>query len=898
MVSVDGQRVEGADPVPKPLSPSIRVQLNRLLASQTFANAPGLTRLLEHIVTQTIEQHADQLKEFALGLDVFKRGPAFNPATDTIVRVSARRLRAKLEEYYRTEGQADPIIIHLPKGRYVPEFRPRTFPLVRDAARALGAIGLREPRDGEPRAIESNYHLPARRNEFVGREHDLRAVGELLQRDDVRLVTLTGVGGSGKTRLAVEVAWTAVGKFAGGIYFVSLSGISDPAAVAAALAQVLGLRQTDGRPLVEALHDHVRTSVREPTLLVLDNFEHLLASASLLPTLLDASQSLKVLATSRAVLRVYGEHDYSVPPLALPNRAGAPPLATVSHNPAVALFVARAAAADREFALTVENATAVVEICCRLDGLPLAIELAAARVKTLPPRAMAERLHNRLNLPGSDHRDVPERQQTLRHTLDWSYGLLTAAEQQLFRRLAVFAGGCTMEGAEAVCNARLDLQLDVLHGVKSLLDNSLLQQTSDGAGSRFVMIETVREYGLELLARSGEQEAIGKAHAAYCLVLAEEGNAATTPADRNEWLARCQAEHENFRAALDYLIGGSHAKWAQRLGIALHAFWDRLDHVAEGRARLEAILALGDAEARRCPTWAKAACYAAGIATVQGDYDAVLTLHRAGLEVYRELGEQRGIITELTGIGFAERERGNHAAACHSFEQSLAECRKLEDKWSIAAALSNLAGAVGALGDHARARTLLEEAGGVFREIGDWSGVAWSCNHLGDVARNRGDLVEAVRVYREGLAIFRETADQWGTARSCADLGFLACEQHDHPAARVWFTEALHTFRALDHRRGIIHTIEGFAVAAALAGEAERALLLGGAAAALRKTVKAARRQREATLVEDSLNLSRDQLAAASAGRLWSIGSLLQLDVAIGIALEEVPVSGAPITGN
>jgi tetratricopeptide (TPR) repeat protein len=238
------------------------------------------------------------------------------------------------------------------------------------------------------------------------------------------------------------------------------------------------------------------------------------------------------------------------------------------------------------------------------------------------------------------------------------------------------------------------------------------------------------------------------------------------------------------------------------------------------------------------------------------------------------------------------------AAACDSFEQSVAECRKLEDKWSIAAALSNLAGAVAALGDHTRACTLLEEAGGVFREIGDWSGVAWSCNHLGDVARDRGDFVEAARAYREGLAIFRQTADQWGTARSCADLGFLACEQHDHPAARAWFTEALQVFRALDHRRGILHTIEGFAVAAALAGEAERALLLGGAAAALRKSVKAARHQREATLVEYALNLSREQLAAASAGRLWSIGSLLQLDVAIGMALEEVPLPGAPITGN
>jgi tetratricopeptide (TPR) repeat protein len=448
-----------------------------------------------------------------------------------------------------------------------------------------------------------------------------------------------------------------------------------------------------------------------------------------------------------------------------------------------------------------------------------------------------------------------------------------------------------------VCNARLDLQLEPLAGVSSLLDHSLLQRVSDGSTSRFRMIETVREYGLELLALSGEQEAISRAHAAYCLVLAEEGNATTTPEERNEWLACCRAEHENLRAALDYLIAGSHAEWAQRLGIALHAFWYRLDYVAEGRARLEAILALGGAEARRRPTWAKVAGYAGSLASHrQGDYDATLALHDAGLAVYRELGDPRGIISHLCGIGFSERERGNHAAARRSFEQCVVECRKLGDKRSLAAALSNLASAVSALGNHSQACTILDEATRLFREIGDWSGVAWACNHLGDVARDRGDFVEAARVYQEGLAIFRKTADQWGMARSCADLGFLACEQHDHAAARAWFTEALRSFRAVEHRRGIIHAIEGFAVAAALAGDTERALVLGGAAAALRKTVKGAWRQ-NATLVEHTLELARKE-AASSARRLWSDGALLQLDDAIRIALEEAPSQSTPTTGN
>ena len=380
-------------------------------------------------------------------------------------------------------------------------------------------------------------NLPIPRTPLVGRDHERMAARSLLLRPDVRLVTFTGAGGTGKTRLALQVAADLEPDFNGRVYFAALASITDPALVAPTVAQVLGVREDRNREPVEALAEAIATS-QEPLLLVLDNFEQVLAAAPLLTDLLASCANLKVLVTSRAVLRVYGEHDFEVPPLAVPARLARPSIAELARNPAVALFVQRATAVKPDFALTPDNATAVAEICARLDGLPLAIELAAARARMLTPAAMLQRLESRFELLTSGARDLPARQQTLRATVEWSHGLLTGEEQKLFRRLSVFVNGCTLEAIEAVCNASADLNLNIFDGTESLVGQSLVQQVQPpDQDPRFTMLETMREYGLERLAASPDEHVTRRAHAAYCLVLAEEGARDLAPQDAARWLA-------------------------------------------------------------------------------------------------------------------------------------------------------------------------------------------------------------------------------------------------------------------------------------------------------------------------------------------------------------------------
>jgi predicted ATPase len=474
-----GQRgtedVQPGDLAAASVSPeAVRAELARVLRSDAFSKAASLARLLQHLVERTLDGTADQLKEYSLGVDVFGRGESFDPRTDTIVRVQARRLRARLKEYYQSEGQFDPIVIEIPTGRYGATFAGayaavRSVPSGRPHGEWPGGSRVRLAAS----TAMGRLALPKPRTPLIGRERELETLTGLLRDPGVRLVTLTGVGGSGKTRLALQAAEDLTGDFEGGVLPLPLAPLLDTAAVLAALAQLVGLRHTGGRPVREALRHYVSHSFTTPTLLVLDNFEHVLDGAPFVIDLLDASPAVTVLVTSRAVLRVYGEHECPVPPLEVPSPAAA--VEALGRNPAVRLFVERACAVDPGFELTDDNASAVARICCRLDGLPLALELAAARTKLFPVDGMLPRLTRSLDFLTDGPRDVPARQQTLRGAIDWSHSLLAEPEQRLFRRLAVFAGGCTLEGAEAVCDAGRDLGVDVVAGLTALVDNSLIQ---------------------------------------------------------------------------------------------------------------------------------------------------------------------------------------------------------------------------------------------------------------------------------------------------------------------------------------------------------------------------------------------------------------------------------------
>jgi predicted ATPase/predicted Ser/Thr protein kinase len=729
-------------------------------------------------------------------------------------------------------------------------------------------------------------NLPTLGAPLVGRDTEMGAIKQLLARDEVRWVTLTGPGGVGKTRLALQVGSDLLDAFNGAVCLVPLATVSDFQLVPSTIARALDVRTEGGESPLDALKRHLR-GWRAPLLLVVDNFEHVADAAPLVTELLESSSAVKILATSRSVLHVYAEREFPVRPLALPDRRQTH-ADIVARSPAVALFVQRAIGARPDFALTSDNAAAVAEICARLDGLPMAIELAAARIKLLPPSALLARLEGRvLSLTGGA-RDLPARQQTLRNAIDWSYGLLTPEEQRLFRRFAVFVNGWTLESAEAVCDAPQDLGIDILDGVASLVDKSLVQRV-DPRGRpndepRFLMLETIREYGHERLEQAGETTMTRRAHAAYCLVLAEESGGASDAESHVAWLQQCEAEHANLRSALQYLTESDQIEWGIRLAIALLPFWHTRGPLAEARDRLAALVRLGDPSAH--VDLRMRARFALGtILHVQGEYDRAFELQNGVLEVYRGNGQRREIALVLNGLGTIERARGHYLAARRYFEESAALSRELGDDLAVARALSNLASVIVVEEAYDEARRVYVECRSIFRRVGDEIGVAWTLQHEGDAARGARDLDGARALYEDALHRFRQLKDDWGVGSALLALGGGRLDDGDAAGARRLYEQALAIYRPLSDPRAMARLLEAFACAAALERDTVRALRLAGAAAALRQTTGAQLVPTERAALDRTLEAVRLGPEAAAAATAWMTGWSMSVDEAIAYAL-------------
>jgi predicted ATPase len=790
----------------------------------------------EQVRAEAVQAQSDQ---FSLGIMLFEMLTGRRPFLgDSAAEIFAAILRDKpsaLEEVKRgvpppVQWIIDRCLAKQPKDRYAS---------TGDLARDLAMLGERLGRPQPAASTLGRLTLPAVRTALIGRAEELAAARSLLLRNDVRLLTLTGVGGTGKTRLALQVASDAASTFPGGVVFAALASITEPSLVPPTIVEALGAREIGNRDPIEVLKDAVRAA-REPVLLVLDNFEQVLDAAPILTDLLESCPRLKILVTSRAVLRVYGEHEFEVPPLRTPPREARPSLEALSRCPCVELFLQRAAAVKPEFSLTEENAPAIAEICFRLDGLPLAIELAAARVRTLTPKAMLNRLQSRFELLTGGPRDLPARQQTLRAAVEWSHGLLTPDEQKLFRRLGVFVNGCTLEAVEAVCNAADDLTINVLDAMESLAGQSLIHQTQMADGEpRFSMLETIREYAIDRLVHSPDEGLARRAHAAYFLVLAEEGGELLTSAEIDFWLARCDLEQDNFRSGLDWAIRTRQTEWGLRLGAALHVFWGWKEHYTEGRERLAALLQL-PADDKTQAVRGRAMFAAGDLAWNQGDHSAAQVLDEKLLATYRAIGDVAGMLTALNGLGANYYSLGNLESARLVYEECLKLSEEAGNDRGIAQTLNNLAMLRQTSGDLTGAKPLCEQALSIFVRLQDVSGAAWLQSRIGDLERKLGNAGAARAAYEHAMAQFEKLGDRRGLARIMVDFAALIFEEGKDTEAQAALTQAIRLFRDMGNRRGVARALDEFAEFAASRGEAARALRLAGAAGAIRHSIGAA----------------------------------------------------------
>jgi len=729
--------------------------------------------------------------------------------------------------------------------------------------------------------------LPAPTTGFVGRGALIERVTALLRRPAIRLVTLTGPPGIGKTRLSLQVAQAVRADFAAGVGFIPLGSVPDPTAVVTAIGTALHLTEQGDQPLLAQIQARLQD---HHLLLVLDNFEHVLASATLVTTLLEAAPGLKILVTSRAILHVYGEHEVSVPPLTLPDPSHLPPLDQVRTYEAIQLFTERAQAAQPDFTLTPANVAGVATICARLDGLPLALELAAARLRRLPMEAILQGLENRLALLAAGPHDRPARQQSWQAALAWSEALLTPSEQTLFRRLAVFTGGGSDDAVRWIASPDAEPRANV----QTLVDQSLLWRTQ-GAGDapRTGMLETIRDYAWERLATSGEAGAVEDRHTAYYLEMAEQAAQQLTGARQGEALDRLEQEHGNLRAAIQRTIRRGQAELALRLAGALWLFWYTRGYLSEGRHWLAAALALPDAPTS--PARARALTVLGVLAQRQGDHAAAADALEAGVALWRRLDDPAGLARALHNRAGLALVQGAHAQARAGYTESLALSRRLADPRGEAVALNNLAILAYSAGEPEQALALGTASLERFAELGDQASVARVRVTLGEAARLLGDATGAADHFARALASFRALGDRRSTGLALANLGQVEHRSGAVESAESHLRESLVIAQEVDDPVGVAVGLGALAGVAATRGAATTAARLLGTAAALLERLGLTLEATDQADFDQNAEAVRSALGASEFAAQYAAGCRMSLDAALALAARPVENGAAPL---
>jgi len=766
-------------------------------------------------------------------------------------------------------------------------------------------------------------NLPIQLTAFIGREHEIQEVKRVLSK--ARLLTLTGSGGCGKTRLALQAAADLLEEYPDGIWLVEFAPLADPVLVPQTVASALQVREEPGRPLTQTLADYLRP---KRTLLVWDNCEHLLeACAHLAEHLLQVCEKLQILGTSRERLGIAGEMAYRVPSLALPDPQNMPSVEHLVQYESIRLFADRAEASAPAFDITPANAPVIAQLCCRLDGIPLAIEMAAARVRAMPVEQVAARLEDRFRLLTGGSRTALPRHQTLKALIDWSYNLLSEHERVMLRRLSVFAGGCSLEGAEEVCSGDRIARWEVLDLLTGLVDKSLVIYEEKDGEARYRLLETIRQYGCDRLLESEEAERVYRRHRDYFLGLAEEALRHIRGAEGVRYLDCLETEHDNLRGALDWCMNESEsAEEGLRLAGALWRFWSVRGYWSEGQMWLAKALSREGA-AGRTKARSDALNGAGNLASGQGDYSAAWSFYEESLAIRRELGDREGVASSLHNLGLITWSQGEYGAAHSLLEESLTIFRELKDMRGVAGSVHCLGVIAREQGEYERARLLLEESlaisrqinhkdiiatslvnlGSVafrqmeyetahslyeeglaiFRELGDKRRIAGSLDSLGEAIRAQGKPELARSLFEESLAIFQELDDRRGIAIALCDLGALSEDQGNYEQAHSLQAQSLAIFRELGDRKAMIERLEEMARLATALGQLERAARLWGAGESLRKVIGTPLPPFERASYDLQVAGVRAALVQETFESAWEAGSAMSLEEAVAYALEE-----------